>query len=118
MSASSAPELDPRHVAQPHDGAVAVGHDQVLELLGRAQVGVGQQVDLDQVALGLADRGEVVVALQRGVHVAGREVERGQPIGIDPDPHGDRPPALDVVTRWTPAQRRELRLQRARRASR
>ena len=35
-----------------------------------AQVGVGEQVDLDQVALGLTDGREVVVALQRRVHVA------------------------------------------------
>ena len=88
-------ELDARDVAQAHDRAVAVGDDQVLELVDRAQVGVREQVDLDEVALGLADGGEVVVALQRRVHVAGREVERGEPVGIDPDAHRDRPAALE-----------------------
>src|SRR5256884_3915279 len=39
-----------------------------------AQIGVGKQVDLHQVALGLPHGGEVVVALQRRVHVAGREI--------------------------------------------
>jgi hypothetical protein len=29
-------EFDPRHVAQTHDGAGAVGDDQILELIGRA----------------------------------------------------------------------------------
>ena len=95
-------QLDVGDVAQADDGPVPVGHDQVLELLHRAQVGVGQQVDLDQVALGLPDRGEVVVAPERGLHVARRQVERRQPLGIDPDPHRDLASALDA----SPAARR------------
>ena len=111
-------ELDARDVAQAHDRAVAVGDDQVLELLGRAQVGVREQVDLHEVALGLADGGEVVVALQRRVHVAGREVERGEAIGIDPDAHRDLAAALDASRAARPRSVDELRLQRARAASR
>ncbi len=67
-------ELHLRHVAAGARRAAAVGDDEILELLHRAQVGVGEQVDLDEVALRLADGGEVVVAPQRGVHVARREV--------------------------------------------
>src|SRR5438876_557705 len=103
------PQLDAGDVGQSHDRPVALGHDQVLELLGRAQIGVGKQVDLHQVALGLPHGGEVVVALQRRVHVAGREIERGQPVGVDPDPHGDGPPTEHVHALHA-GQRRELGL--------
>ena len=75
---------------------VPVGDDEVLELVHRPQVGVGEQVDLDQVALGLADRGEVVVAPEGRLHVARRQVERRQPVGIDPDPHRELAAALDA----------------------
>ena len=34
-------------------------------------------------------------APERRLHVAGSEVDRRQPIGIDPDAHGDLPAALD-----------------------
>ena len=89
-------QLHPGHVRQPYDRPVPLGHDEVLELLGGTQIGVGQEVDLYQLALGLTHGREVVVALQRGVYVAGREVERGQPVGVDPDPHGDGTAAHDV----------------------
>ena len=105
-------QLDPGHVAQPHDGAAAVGDDQVAELLDRAEVGVGQQVDLDQVALGLAHGREVVVAPERRGHVARGQVERGQPLGIDPDPHGELAAAFDRDPLHA-RQGGELRLQRA-----
>ena len=54
----------------------------------------------------------IVVAPQRRLHIAGREVERGEPIGIDPDAHGDLAAALDGDP-LDAGQRRELRLQRA-----
>ena len=54
----------------------------------------------------------IVVAPERRLHVAGREVERGETIGIDPDAHGDLAAALDGHPLDT-RQRRELRLQRA-----
>ncbi len=57
------PEFDLGHVAQPHDRAAPVGDDQVFELLGRAQVGIREQVDLHQVALRPTDRRQIVVAL-------------------------------------------------------
>ena len=95
IAASSAPELDARDVAQAHDAAVALGDDQVLELIDRAQIRVREQVDLHQVALGLTDRGEIVVALERSVHVARRKTARREPIGIDPHAHRERPAAFD-----------------------
>ena len=106
-------QLHLRHVAQPHDGAGAVGDDEVLELLHRAQVGVGEQVDLDEVALRLADGGEVVVSPQRRLHVARRETERREPVGIDPDAHRELACALEAHALHA-RHRGELRLERAR----
>jgi hypothetical protein len=70
-------QLDARDVSQPHDRAVALGHDQIGELIDGPQIRVSEQVDLHLVALRLADRGEIVVALERGMHVARSEVESG-----------------------------------------
>ena len=96
-------QLDARDVAQAHDRAVAVGDDQVLELLDRAQVGVREQVDLDEVALRLADGGEVVVAPQRRVHVARREV-RARRAGRDRSRRASRSGGRPrCSTRCTPA---------------
>ena len=47
------------------------------------------------------------------MHVAGREIQRGEAIGIDPDAHRDRPAALEADALHA-RQGRELRLQRAR----
>ena len=69
-------ELHARDIAQPHDGAVPLGDDEILELLGRPKVGVREQAHLHEVALRLADRGEIVVALERCVHIAGRQAAR------------------------------------------
>ena len=52
-------------VSQPHQRAVLLADDQLLELVDRVQIGVGGQVDLDQRALGLADGREVVVGAER-----------------------------------------------------
>ena len=89
-------QLDARHVAQAHDAAVAIGDDQVLELLDGAQVGVREQIDLDEIALRLPDGREVVVPTQRLLHVAGRKIAGGEPIGIDPDAHRERPAAFEA----------------------
>ena len=104
------PQLDPGHVAEPHDGAAAIGDDQVREFINRAQVRVGHEVDLHLISLGLADGGKVVVALERRLHVTGREVECGQAIGVDPDAHGDLAPALVVGHALNALDRRKLRL--------
>jgi hypothetical protein len=104
-------ELDPRHVGEAHDRAVVLGDHQRREFGDRAQVGIGHQVHLHQIALGLAHRGEIVVALQRGVHVAGCQPVGGEAVGIGPDAHRQwaRPFETDALHA---GQRRELRLQR------
>jgi hypothetical protein len=67
-------ELDARHVGETHDRAASLRDDERLEVLLGAEVRVGEQVDLHQVALRLADGGEEVVAPQRRVDVSGSEV--------------------------------------------
>ena len=112
MSASSAPSSIRATSLRRTIAPSPVGHDQVLELVDGAQVGVREQVDLHQVALRPAHRGEVVVAAQRRVHVAGREVERGQAVGVDPHSHGDLAATLDGHALHA-GQGRELWLERA-----
>ena len=106
------PMLDLGHIFQPHDRASPIGDDQVFELHGRAQVGIRQQVDLHEVAFRSTDGRQEVVALEGCLHVSGREVERGEAIGVDPDSHGDLTAALEGDPLDT-GQRRELGLQRA-----
>jgi hypothetical protein len=101
--ASSAPSSTFRDVTQAHHRAMAIGHDQVGELLGGAKVGVREQVHLDQVALGLADGSQIVVALERGVDVAGREIHGREPVGsIQTRIAMGWPPSL-LLTRCTPS---------------
>jgi hypothetical protein len=104
-------ELDLRDVAQAHDGAVPFRHDEGLELLGRTQIGVGEQVDLNELVFRASDGGEVVVALERRVHIARREPERCETIGIDPDAHRQLLPAFERDALHA-RQGRELWLQR------
>ena len=106
-------QLHARDVRQTDDRAAAIGHDEILELIGGTQIGVGQQVDLNEIALGLAHGGDVVVAPQGPEDITGREVVRRQPIGIDPDTHGDRTAANDIGPLHA-GDRRQLRLERAR----
>ncbi len=103
-------ELDACDVGETHDGAIAFRDDEVLEFFGRAQVGVGEQVDLDEVALGLAHRRQVVVALERGLHVAGRKIAFGEPHRVYPDAHGQRLAAFEAHSLHT-RKSRKLRLQ-------
>ncbi len=100
-------------IRQAYDRTVTIGDDQVFELGRRAEIGVRQQADLYQVALGLPDGGEIVVAPQRREHVARRQVVGRQPVWIDPDAHRDRPAADDVGALHA-GDRCELRLQRTR----
>src|SRR6266568_1038572 len=74
-------QLHARDVRKTDDGAAAIGHDEILELIGGAQIGVGQQVDLNEIALGLAHGGDIVVAPQGPEDITGRQVVRRQASG-------------------------------------
>ena len=80
---------------EPHDGAASVGHNQFLELTGRAEIRVRQEVDLDQIALCASDGGQLIVPPKSTLYTAGREVEGRQSVGINPDPHGDLAVSLE-----------------------
>ena len=90
------PEDHVGDVAQPHGRALALADHHLLELLGRAKVGVGGQVHLDQLALGLAHRRQVVVGGERLPDLGGADVERRHPVGLEPDSHGEGARAEDV----------------------
>ncbi len=77
-------------------GAAVLAHHHLLELLPRAQVGVGGQVDLDQLALGLAHRRQIVVVGEGLPDLHRADVERGHPVGLQPDAHGEGARPEDV----------------------
>ncbi len=58
-------EHDVGDLAEPDDVALLLLDDELLELLGRLEVGVGDEVDRHHRALGRAERGEVVVGGQQ-----------------------------------------------------
>ena len=89
-------EHDVGDLAEADDDAVLLLHDQLAELLGRPQVGVGHQVDRDHRSLGAADRRQVVVAGQRLAQLRRRDAPGRHLLGLQPDPHRERPRAEDV----------------------
>ncbi len=101
------------NVRQTHNRAVAFGHDQVLKIFDSAEVRVCKEIDLNQIALRLAHCREVIVASQRCVNIARRQVLRRQLIGINPHAHRNRSRALEADALHA-GERGKLRLQRAR----
>ena len=86
-------EIDARHVLDPHDRAVGVGaHDDVVELVGPRQPSLGLDGELELLALRRRCRTDAterrldVLALHGRDDVGRRQVEGGQPIGIEPQP--------------------------------
>ena len=58
-------ERDVGDVLEAHDRAVDLLDHEIAEFLGRMQAGRGRQVDLDHLALGGADAGDVIVGGER-----------------------------------------------------
>ena len=92
--------LGPQHYVgdflQPDDGVVLLLHRQALELIDRAQVGVGGQIDLDVRTLALAEGGQEIVGGQCLAHLGRADVERRHAIGLEPDAHCKGAGAQDV----------------------
>ena len=84
-------------VAQPNERSVFLPHDQILEILApmcRSVLAV--RFDLDERALGAADRGEIIVGRQRLADLRRADVERGHPVRLEPDAHGKGAPAENL----------------------
>ena len=82
-------------ILQPDQVAAGVADDQVVELLGRAQVGLGQHGELALLALDPARRHLDVLPPQRRLDVLRREAVGGQPQAVEPDAHRRHPRAED-----------------------
>ncbi len=100
-------------LAQPHDDALVFLDHELAELLGGLEVGVGDEVDRHHGPVRLAQGGERVVVRQRAAHLRRRDLEGGHPVGLQPDPHRERPAAQDVGALHA-GDRRELGLDDAR----
>ncbi len=104
-------QLDPRHILQAHDGVVGLLDDDLAELVGLDQTTERLHRNLEGAGrrrrrlVEHAGRHLHVLALQRADDIARRQVERLQPIRIEPDAHriiaaaehGDRADALDAA---------------------
>ena len=74
--------------SEADDHAVLLLDHHLAKFFGGAQVGVGDQVDRHHGTLGAAERGKIVIACQRVVHVGGRDTARRHLLGLEPDAHG------------------------------
>ena len=88
-------QLDRADVGDADDLIGVLPDDQALEFLDTAQIGIGEQIDLDRAALGLADRRQEVVASESALDLLGSDVECGQPSRVQPDAHRLRTSAFD-----------------------
>ena len=102
-SASSAPSSTRATSDRRTIGAVALGDDQVLELLGRAQVGVREQIDLhrDCPWSGRPRRGSCCAAAPRATSPGARLRAARRSGSIQTRIASWRPPSM--LTRCTPA---------------
>ena len=96
-------------LAEAHDDAVLLLDDELAELLGGLEVGIGDQVHRDHRALGPAQGREVVVLRQRVAHLGRGDAEGRHLARLQPDAHGERPVAEDLGP-LDAADGRELRL--------
>jgi hypothetical protein len=89
-------EGDVRDVLETDERPVVLAEDELLEVRDRGEVRGGGQVDLDELALGLADGGEVVVRGERGADLRRADVERRHAIGPEPRAQREGSAAEDV----------------------
>ena len=74
------PELGVADIGKPHQIAVGLLDDQVVELLRRAQIGLGQHGELALLAFDAAGRHLDVLAPQRRLDVLRRQAVGGEPL--------------------------------------
>jgi hypothetical protein len=81
------------HIGEAHEIAIGFLDDEIVELLRRAEVGLGEHSELALLALDAARRHLDVLPPQRRLDVLQRELKGGEPLGIEPDAHGILPVA-------------------------
>ena len=82
------PELGMADVGKAHEIALHVLEHEIVELLRRLEVGLGQHGEFALHALDAAGRHVDILPAERVLDVLGREVVGGEPLGIEPDAHG------------------------------
>ena len=90
------PELGAADIGKPHEIAVGLLDDQVVELLRRAQIGLRQHGEFALQAFDAAGRHLDILAAQRRLDVLRGKVEGGEPLRIEPDAHGILPLAEEA----------------------
>ena len=81
-------ELGMTDIFKPHEIAVGLLDDQVIELIRRAQVGLGENGELALLALDAAGRHLDILAPERGLDVLRRQLVGGEALRIEPNAHG------------------------------
>ena len=70
--------------------------NEILELVDRMQTGRSVEIDRHHLALGVAEARDVVVGGECRVDVRCRQSIGGEPLGIEPNAHGEILPAEDL----------------------
>ncbi len=89
-------ENDIGDIAEPNECALVLLNHQLLELVGRVQVGVRGQVHLKERTLGAADGGQVIVPRKRSPDITRADVEGGHAFRFHPNAHGESASAENV----------------------
>src|SRR5690349_1409939 len=82
-------ELNDRDVAEPDDHTALLLDDELPELLGRLEVGVGHEIHRHHRPLRLSKSRQVVVSRKRVAHRRRSDAVCGHAIGLEPDAHGE-----------------------------
>ena len=88
-------QLDRTDVGDADDLVGILADDQALKFLDAAQIGIGEEIDLDRAAFGLADRAQEIVAGESALDLLGSDCEGGQLFRVQPDLHRLRTSAFD-----------------------
>ena len=89
-------EHDVSNLAKPDNRSLLFLHHQLTELFGCSEVRIRDEVHGNHRALGLAERRQVVVALERVADGGRRDPERSHLVRLQPHPHRERTVAENI----------------------
>ena len=101
------------HVAQPDELVAVLPHHELFEFIHGTQIGVRRQIHLHQRTLRVADRREKIIGRKHLPDLIRIDAERRQPVGLQPDAHGECAAAQQVRALHA-FERGEARLHNAR----